>query len=439
MRSRLLITAVLVALAGAAPAAAKPAPVGALTQLRGADGCIVGSGSHARHCATARALAGPGALVGSHAIAVSPDGRNVYVAAANADAIVVFTRDPRTGRLSQPAGTAGCIAVGGADGCATATGLVSPNAVEISPDGRTVYATSRADNAVVAFARDGATGALAQVACVSGTDPACTPGSGLGGADTVAVSPDGTSVYVGAFDGNAVAVFARDAGTGTLTQTSCLAADGAGGCTPVAGLVGVEGITVSPDGTNVYAAGALANTLVTFSRTTTGALTATGCTATGGSGCTPARSLSGTNDIVVSPDGSTLYTTAAFSNAMDIFARGAGGALTQEAPAAGCIAALPAAGCSLGRAIRLPEGLAISPDGRTVYIASVNGALAVFDTTRRQLSGRAGCLTTKPTRGCTRARALLGASSVAVSPDGRFVYAASFLSGSVTTFRRATR
>lgn len=443
----LLLASLLVALvcapaAGAAPT--KPAPptkpslVGALQQLPGQDGCIVGSGSKARTCATGRALAGPGPFVGSHAIAASADGRNLYVAASSANAVVVFTRNARTGTLRQPAGSAGCIAVDGRDGCATASGLVGPNSVAISPDGRNVYASARDSNAVVAFARDATTGALTQIGCVSGTDPACAPASGLGGADTIAVSPDGGSVYVGAFTGNAVAVFSRDAASGAITPTGCLAAGGVEGCTPVAGLAGVEGVTVSPDGANVYAAGALSNTLVTFTRDATGALTATGCFGSSVPGCAAGLALEGPNAVEVSPDGTTLYVTSVLSNAMAIFGRGTGGVLSQATTAAACIAALPSSGCSLARGFNRPEGLAISADGQTVYIASFGGGIGVFDTTSRQLKGRAGCVTTKPTNGCARGRALLGASSIAVSPDDRFVYVASFLSGSVTVFRRTT-
>jgi DNA-binding beta-propeller fold protein YncE len=441
MGLRLLLAALLTTLVAAVPATAsatvRTSPVGALTQLSGADGCIVGAGNHARHCATARALAGPGAFVGSHAVAVSPDGHNVYVAAANANAIVAFTRDPRTGALTQPDGAAGCIALGAVDGCAPATGLDGPNAVVVSPDGRAVYATARDSNSVVAFARDLTTGALTQVGCASSSDAVCTPVGSLGGADTVAISPDGTSVYVGAFASNAVVVFTRNAVTGTLAQTGCLTAGGAEGCTAVAGLQGVEGVTVSPDGTNVYAAAALSNTVFAFARSTSGALTPTSCMGGADPACTPARSLTGLNDLVVSPDGSTLYATAVLSNGMAIFARGAGGALTQATSAAGCIAGLPAPACSLGRGFSGPEGVAISADGRTVYTASFGGAIAVFDTASRQLDGRAGCVTTRPSLLCQRGRALLGASSVEVSPDGRNVYVASFLSGSITVFRRA--
>jgi DNA-binding beta-propeller fold protein YncE len=372
--------------------------VGALTQLSGADGCIVGAGNDAGHCATVRALAGPGPFVGSHAVAVSPDGANVYAASAHADAIVVFARDARTGALTQPAGAAGCIALGGADGCASATTLDGPNSVVVSPDGATVYATARDSNAVVAFARDASTGALTQAGCVSTGGGDCAPGRGLRGADAVAVSPDGRNVYVGAFDGNAVASFNRDAASGALTQIGCRSIDTTEGCTYDMLLGGVEGITVSPDGSSVYAAAALANTIVGYTRAGDGTLTPNGCaTACGAPGCAPVRSMSGPNAVVVSPDGATAYTTAVLSNALALLGRASNGTLSQLAGPAGCVAALPAAFCSLARGMSRPEGLAVSPDGRTVYTASFGGDLAVIDTASHQvLRGGAGCVATRP-------------------------------------------
>ncbi len=41
--------------------------------------------------ATARALKGPGPFMGSRAIALSPDGKSVYVASSKSDAIAIFT------------------------------------------------------------------------------------------------------------------------------------------------------------------------------------------------------------------------------------------------------------------------------------------------------------------------------------------------------------
>ncbi len=52
------------------------------------------------------------------------------------------------------------------------------------------------------------------------------------------------------------------------------------------------------------------------------------------------------------------------------------------------------------------------------------------------MSGRAGCMTTSQAPDCTRARALKEVSSLAVSPDGRYLYAAAFKSDAVTVFKR---
>ena len=58
-----------------------------------------------------RALGGPAPFVGSNAVAISPDGSNVYVASSRSNAIAIFTRDARTGKLTQASrARAGCIA-----------------------------------------------------------------------------------------------------------------------------------------------------------------------------------------------------------------------------------------------------------------------------------------------------------------------------------------
>ena len=53
-----------------------------------------------------------------------------------------------------------------------------------------------------------------------------------------------------------------------------------------------------------------------------------------------------------------------------------------------------------------------------------------------QKPGRAGCLAPSSVPGCTRARALRGVSSIALSPDGRYLYSTSFGSNAVDIFRR---
>src|SRR3954453_7121887 len=168
----------LSASASAAPASKQAAAHRALAQLKGPQRCLVDRSKPSGGCGTARALKGPGPFMGSRAIALSPNGNNVYVASRKSDAIALFGRASRTGALTQPKGAAGCIAVKGAGGCATAVGLDGPNSVAVSPDGRNVYATSRASNTVSIFHRNQSTGALSQLAgaagCISGLPtPVC--------------------------------------------------------------------------------------------------------------------------------------------------------------------------------------------------------------------------------------------------------------------------
>lgn len=442
----------LPALAAAKPPVGKDriAEHGTLHQLRGEAGCLVDRSKAADGCGTARALQGPGPLMGSHAVAVSPDGRNVYVAASKSDAIAVFSRDRRSGALTQPAGAEGCVAAKGAAGCGVAIGLDGPNSVAISPDGRFVYATSRTANSVTTFHRNKKTGALRQLppgsGCVSGVPiPGCASGRALVAPDVLVVSPDGENLYVGSFFGNAVASFQR-AKNGALFQlpevSGCIA-EAIAGCAPGIAFGGTEGMAISPDGTSVYVANGLANTVVTLSRdAANGALTqpAGGCIVDAAlTGCTTGVRLKAANAVAIAPAGRDVYVAA--DSGITSFGRAASGVISQKPGTHACMVNLRAVGCSFGRAMAAPEGIAVSPAGTNVYVASFSdGAIDVLDREREsgvlaQKPGAAGCLAAR-LPGCTPARALAGVSSVAVSPDGRNVYATAFGSNAVDVFRR---
>ena len=431
---------------------------GTLKQLPGAQGCLVDRSAPAGGCGKARALQGPGPFMGSRAIALSPDGRNAYVASSRSDAVAVFARDAKSGALTQLQGTAGCVAAEAAEGCAAATGLNGPNSVALSPDGRNVYATSRESNSIAVFRRNPATGALSQLpgaaGCISGLPiPGCGSGRALVGPDVVTVSPDGNNVYVGSFFGNEVAVFARDQATGALTQLSgtagCVAETSGGGCAVGLALGAPEGMAISGDGNSVYVASALSNAVAVFSRNpSSGALTqatdGSGCIVNAAlAGCVTGLQLGGANAVAVSPGDDDVYVTSLLSNSVTSFGRaGTTGALAQKEGTAGCLVYLRAAGCSFGRALVAPEGLAVSSDGANVYAAAFkSGAIDVLSRNRRsgaveQLPGTAGCQAPPSLPGCTRARALRGVSSIALSADGRYLYSTSFGSNAVDIFRR---
>jgi DNA-binding beta-propeller fold protein YncE len=457
-----VLTIPATALGASSPGSARQpvSALGSLAQLPGRSGCLVDRSKPRGGCAPVRALAGPAPFLGSHAIAISPNGKNVYVASSRSNAIAIFSRDARTGKLTQRSGVAGCIAARGADGCATAIGLAGPNSVTVSPDGKNVYATSVASNAVVVLRRNTSTGSLTQLGngggCIANVaTTGCATGRALAGPDIVAVSPDGKSVYVGAFTGSALAVFSRNTSTGALTQpadsTGCIVDAPATGCATALGLANPEGIAISGDGTSVYVAAPGSSAVDPFTRnTSTGALTqptdGSGCIVSSPLvGCTLGLQLGGADAVVVSPNDANVYVTALTSNSVTAFSRTSTGQLVQLSGTSACLINLLAVGCSLARELSGPEGLAVSPESANVYAtAYFSGALDVLN--RNAGSGAVtqkprapGCLVASAPPGCLRGRALLGASSVVVSPDGKNVYSAAFSSNAVGIFKRVTR
>jgi DNA-binding beta-propeller fold protein YncE len=450
---------VLIGLTGAAALASGG---GNLVQPSGGSGCLVDRSHHTHGCTRVRALRGPAPFRGSNGVAVSADGRNVYVASSGSDAVAVFKRAARTGRLTQAGGTAGCIAEGGAAGCARGHGLTGVNAVAVSRDGRTVYATSADNDAVTVLRRNASTGALSQDAgpagCLSGRGAdGCGPGRALSGADTVAVSPDGANVYVGAFTGNAVAAFQRDPTTGALSQPAgaagCIAVEGRESCATGLALGAPEGVAVSPDGTAVYVAAPASSALVILRRTAgTGTLSqtqdGTGCiTDAPLAGCSTGRRLAGANAVAVSANGADVYVTSLLANSVTTFSRGETSAqLVQRDGTAGCVQYLLAVGCSLGHGLSGPEAVAVAPDGATVYAAMFgSSALSVFDGDSPSGSGglmqrarRKGCVAAKGSPECRTGRGLRRAGGLAVSPDGRNVYVAGFGSDALAVFTQGS-
>lgn len=143
-------------------------------------------------------------------VALSPDGQNVYVVAAGetfmVNALTVLTRDPVNGNL-----TAVETHRSGVDGVEMMT---NPKAVEVSPDGKYVYALSGDDGTIVTFAR-AADGTLTFVESHHHMDPTGTFNILLG-AKSLTVSANGELVYVGAESTSTIAVMRRNTADGTL-------------------------------------------------------------------------------------------------------------------------------------------------------------------------------------------------------------------------------
>ena len=365
---------------------------GTLAQKTGTDACVSQTGDGGA-CADGNALSVPSSIT------VSPNGASAYV--ASSDGIAVLDRNPTTGVLTQKMGTAGCISeTGSAGACTDGTALNGTASVAVSSDGASAYVASIASDAVAVFNRDPATGVLTQktgtAGCISetGTAGACVDGSGLDGAASVTVSPDDGSVYVASGTGDAVAVLDRDQASGALAQkvgtAGCISETGsAGACADGVALDQPNAVQVSADGTSAYVASLTSDAVAIFDRDPgTGALVqkagTAGCISeTGSAGaCADGVALDGASSVALTPDGASAYVTGVVAGSVSAFDRNpATGALTQKAGTAACVSETGGGGaCVGGVALKVPQTVAVSPDGANAYVASqTSSAVAVFD------------------------------------------------------------
>jgi len=293
---------------------------GSLVQLPGPAGCVrnrTGGTTQGGPPASASGCTLVDNLVYPRTVTLSPDGRFLYAAAFDGRTITSFARNPQTGALTPT----GCVAQAAKPGCGDASTLAGVTDLTIAADGRHLYATAYKGDAVLAFARDPQTGALTQTACLAGrTVAGCTRARALRGAYNLALAPGGRQLYVAA-RGGSLALANVDPASGALRQpagrTGCVAMGAASGCGRARGLKGARGVTVSPDGRTVYAGAFSSSALTTFARDTkTGALRQLG----GGAGCLGAAASAGCRrgravrhawGIAVSRDGRFVYTGVA--------------------------------------------------------------------------------------------------------------------------------
>ncbi|MGZ0173249.1 MAG: beta-propeller fold lactonase family protein, partial [Planctomycetales bacterium] len=209
-------------------------------------------------------------LGGASSIAVSPDGRFMYVTGATDNAIAVFSKPddgPEMMGFGLPLFVQKLANLDMDGALNVVTGLGGASSVEVSPDGQHVYVTGETDNSIVVFSRDSNTGQLTFVEKLvdGGLDSMSNTVENLSAPVSVSISPEGTTVYVAASGSNAVTLFARDFFSGTLTFLETLAdgeTDGAG--TTVAGVNNVSSVFASVDGQHVYASGTGDDAIVRF-------------------------------------------------------------------------------------------------------------------------------------------------------------------------------
>ena len=103
-------------------------------------------------------------------VTTSADGRWVYVASrGQGPGVTGFARDPVSGKLTPIKGKGGCVAedpVAGS-GCTAVDGLGGASGMAVSPDGKHVYVASPNGSRIVALTRDRRKGTLKYAGCIA--------------------------------------------------------------------------------------------------------------------------------------------------------------------------------------------------------------------------------------------------------------------------------
>jgi 6-phosphogluconolactonase (cycloisomerase 2 family) len=273
-------------------------------------------------------------------VAVSADGRSAYVTTTE----VYDTPAVEAAVLWYSVGTDGSLTLQSSVATPPNT---APGTLAVSPDGRSLYVANIAGDGSVIQYSVGAAGALGL------KSPATVP-TGQGSPQRLAVSLDGRSVYVTTFSGDPLI------GEGSIAQYS-VGADGtlSPKSPPEVSTAAVPvGVAVSPDSKTVYVANdpsldGTSGVVSQYEASADGALSAK----------SPPTVTTGENpfEISISPNGQSVYVTdSEIAGSVFQYAVGATGALSPKSPAA------VAAGQN-------PLGIAVHPDGRSVYAANGGG------------------------------------------------------------------
>lgn len=407
-------------------------------------GCVTGNSVVAarRGC---RTVPGPrpedsqSGLAGVVGLLPGKGGKSLYAVANKTNAITHLSLGPAPARITFSSCLTGdsflqeCTNVPGAQANAGDSPIAKPTAGAISPDGRSLYVVSGDfhDATVARFARDPSSGALTYGDCLSGGRdagptgtgacsliPSATRdgyGSGLDEPSGIAISADGSHVYVTAALDQSVAVFARDPSSGALEFKQCVSSSPrAKICTRVKGDNVLDEVTaplISADGRFLYTAAERAGTIDTFAigaagtiayrRCLTGATGPKGC-ARGGSATGGPYTLQTPNGLIETPDRRFVYATTDYGSIVVLERSRATGKLSPSS----CISGFAGdrGKCTLvPKSSRLASGSPLygvhtpilSRDGKIVFVA-VRGEAGVTELRRNPRSGALtflGCVT----------------------------------------------
>ncbi len=241
----------------------------------------------------------------------SPNERYLYVASRFEDAIQVLEIDPVTGMLT-PIHTYR----NGFEGISGLFGVVD---LELSSDGKFLYAAAFDGDAVQAFSCDPNTGTMTWIQTIHDED---ADADYLKGMRDVELSADGTLLYTVASEDNALTIFTRDTTTGLLTYQQEIRRDTTN--TILTNLNFPANLAVADNGRDIYVTMRNTDSIYHFTRSGT-TYTIQGVYNT--TAISTLTNLDRLDAIVISPDQHFLYAAADGANTVHAFSINSNGSL----------------------------------------------------------------------------------------------------------------
>ncbi len=255
-------------------------------------------------------------------LALSPDGKSLYVTNIQGQNVSEYNVDPQTGTLSPKTP-------------ATVPAESEPNGIAVTPNGNSVYVANEGGDSVSQYSVNSLTGSLSPKTPAAITIRAA-------GVNAIVVSPNGRSAYVATNYPNAIFQYDIDPSSGLLSPK-----------TPESISVSEpEAIAVTPDGRSLYVTDADAILKYTLNPLT-GALLATSPVETLLPGC------GGNATMAVAPTGASLYLTNWCSHN-----------LYQLTSSPFTDAVLSVSQWSFSTGEYAPGTIVVSPDDRSAYVSA---------------------------------------------------------------------
>jgi DNA-binding beta-propeller fold protein YncE len=307
-------------------------------------------------------------------------------------------------------------------------GLGGARVAELTPDGRQLLVVSADDNSLSTFNTHPNFELSFSQIFVNDSNI-----SGLNGATSLALSSDGHRAYIVSFYDSAVAIFERDEQENYqfirsirdgLPYEDVFSDKESVRAKDTLGLLGAYDIAIAPDNSQIFVASVASNAVSVFD--------------TNGSNNIVSKQvirdsdnieygLGGAVNIVVTPDGSQVIVAGFNEDSITIFNRTANGLLEHSQTLVN--------GKHQVEKLEAPQGLAVSPDGRYLYVAC-SGSDAILVFARNEQEQDKYSFIQSMSNSDEDVNGLGGASYVTTSPDGMRVFVASETDKAVVTLTK---